>query len=167
MSLPGINARTPGFSRHSIKSLFCVCCFLFLSAVFVHAQTAEEMDGLLESTEVSFAQAARFTLVTADILDETTPAADACALARERGWLPAKAGADSPAKLGELCFLIMNAFNIKGSFLYALFPGPRYAFRELDYLKLIPGRRDPSQKVSGERFLQILAGAAALTGRSL
>jgi outer membrane protein OmpA-like peptidoglycan-associated protein len=50
----------------------------------------------------------------------------------------------------------MNAFDINGSFLYALFPGPRYAFRELDYLRLIPGRRDPALRVSGEELLRML-----------
>jgi outer membrane protein OmpA-like peptidoglycan-associated protein len=131
----------------------------------LRAQTAAEMDALLESGEVSFAQAARFTLVAADLLDERAASADAYALAREKGWLPANARANSPIKLGELCFLAMNAFDLKGSFLYALFPGPRYAFRELDYLKLIHGRRDPALRVSGESFLQILGGVTAYVER--
>jgi outer membrane protein OmpA-like peptidoglycan-associated protein len=50
---------------------------------------------------------------------------------------------------------------MKGSFLYALFPGPRYAFRELDYLRLIPGRRDPALRVSGEELLLFLTMTAA------
>jgi outer membrane protein OmpA-like peptidoglycan-associated protein len=133
----------------------------------LHAQTAAEMDALLEANAVSFVQAAHFTLVTADVLGEYAAASDAYALARERGWLPSKAETGGSIRLGELCFLIMNAFNIKGSFLYFLFPGPRYAFRELDYLKLIPGRRDPALKVSGERFLQILGGVTAYTGAGL
>jgi outer membrane protein OmpA-like peptidoglycan-associated protein len=143
--------------------LFAV--LLLISGGYLHAQTAAEMDALLESSEVSFAQAARFTLVTADVLDERSSVAGAYALAREKGWFPAKAQADSPIKLGELCFLVMNAFNIKGSFLYALFPGPRYAFRELDYLKLVHGRRDPAIRVSGESFLRILGGVMGYVER--
>jgi outer membrane protein OmpA-like peptidoglycan-associated protein len=135
---------------------------LFSAAASLRAQTATEMDTLLETRTLSFAQAARFTLVTANILDER--AAGAYALAREKGWLPETAEANSPIRLGELCFLMMNAFNIKGSFLYALFPGPHYAFRELDYLKLIPGRRDPALTVSGENFLYILGKVTAYTG---
>jgi hypothetical protein len=120
----------------------------------LQAQTAAEMDAVLISPAVSAAQASRFVLAAADVTDE--PAEAAYALAREKGWLPKKAAPDRPIRLGELSFLIMKAFNIKGSFLYALFPGPRYAFRELDYLKLIPGRRDPAMLVSGEWILQIL-----------
>jgi outer membrane protein OmpA-like peptidoglycan-associated protein len=50
----------------------------------------------------------------------------------------------------------MQSFSIPRSALYALFPGPRYAYRQLDYLGLLPGQRDPALTVSGERFLQIL-----------
>jgi outer membrane protein OmpA-like peptidoglycan-associated protein len=139
--------------------------FLFLLIIplgGLQAQTAAEMDAMLEARTVSFARASRFVLAAADVADERPEAAYALAL--EKGWLPKKAAPDSPVRLGELCFLIMKAFNIEGSFLYALFPGPRYAFRELDYLKLIPGRRDPSLLVSGERVLQILEMALHYTG---
>jgi outer membrane protein OmpA-like peptidoglycan-associated protein len=148
-----------------IKTIACAVFFLSVfPAAFLPAQTAAEMDALLENRAASFAQAARFTLVTADILDERSAAGDAFVLARERGWLPKKAEADGPVRLGELCFLVMKAFNIKGSFLYALFPGPRYAFRELEYRALISGRRDPALKVSGEDLLRILEDAAAYRG---
>jgi outer membrane protein OmpA-like peptidoglycan-associated protein len=122
----------------------------------LHAQVAAEMDGLLETPAVNFAQASRFVLAASGAADENIPAGAAFDLARENGWLPKKAGPDSPVKLGELCFLVMKAFNIKGSFLYALFPGPRYAFRECEYLTLIPGRRDPAVRVSGEELFRML-----------
>jgi outer membrane protein OmpA-like peptidoglycan-associated protein len=144
---------------------FLKVLFLFViltSAAFLHAQTAAEMDVLLETPAVNFAQASRFVLATAEYpADENPAAGTAYVLAREKGWLPKKAAPESPVRLGELCFLIMKAFDIKGSFLYALFPGPRYAFRELDYLSLIPGRRDPALRVSGEDFLRILEMVAA------
>jgi hypothetical protein len=133
----------------------------FLAGGFLPAQTAAEMDGLLETQAVTFAQAARFALVAADALNEASPPQAAYTLAAEKGWLPEGAAPYSPIATGQLCFLIMNAFGMEGSFLYALFPGPRYAFREFDYLGLLPGRRDPSLNVSGEDFLRILAAAAS------
>jgi outer membrane protein OmpA-like peptidoglycan-associated protein len=145
--------------------------FLFLlifSAAILPAQTAAEMEALLSTRAVSFAQASRFALVVADWVDETAGTAAAYSLALEQKWLPQRVSSgevspDSPIRLGELCFLIMEAFGMKGSFLYAVLPGPHYAFRELDYLRLIPGQRDPGAKVSGERFLQILGMVAAYT----
>jgi outer membrane protein OmpA-like peptidoglycan-associated protein len=134
-----------------------LCFLLLFSSLSLHAQTAAEMDAVLETQAVSFAQASRFVLAAAGAADGGGP----YELARERGWLPKGASAEIPIRLGELCFLMMKAFNIKGSFLYALFPGPRYAFRELDYLTLIPGRRDPTLRVSGETFLRILDRVSA------
>jgi outer membrane protein OmpA-like peptidoglycan-associated protein len=123
------------------------------------------MDILLETEAVSFGQAARFVLITTDWIDPASAAGAAYALAREKGWLPEKSLEQSPIRTGELSFLIMNAFDMKGSFLYSLFPGPRYAFRELDYLGLLPGRRDPALPVSGEGLLRILDMTSSHTGK--
>jgi outer membrane protein OmpA-like peptidoglycan-associated protein len=136
--------------------------FVFLSVLFVlppgilQGQTAAEMDELLDSREITWAQACRFVLPAAGALEENIPAPAAFALARQNGWLPKGAAADSPVNLGGLSFLISGAFSIQDSILYVLFPGPRYAYRQLDYLGLIPGLRDPALKVSGEQLLQIL-----------
>ncbi|MDR2053344.1 MAG: OmpA family protein, partial [Treponema sp.] len=136
---------------------------LFVSS-FLSAQTAAEVESVLSAQAVTLTQASRFVLAVADVLDETAEPGAAYALAREQGWLPQNVSPDSSIGLGELCFLIMKAFDMKGSLLYAAFPGPRYAFRELNYLKLIPGQKDPGVKVSGEWFLQILGTVAAYTG---
>jgi hypothetical protein len=130
----------------------------------LHGQTAAELDELLESREITWAQACRFVLPAAEALEEHAPAPVAYAAARENGWLPKGAAEDSLVNLGGLSFLIMQSFSIKGSVLYVLFPGPRYAYRQLDYLGLIPGLRDPVLKVSGERLLQILGGVLNYRG---
>jgi hypothetical protein len=58
----------------------------------------------------------------------------------------------------------MAAFGIKGGIMYSLFPGPRYAYRELLHLKLIQGRADENFTLSGERLLQILGRVLQYTG---
>jgi outer membrane protein OmpA-like peptidoglycan-associated protein len=63
---------------------------------------------------------------------------------------------DKPIKLKELSVLIMKSFNIKGSFLYALFPGPRYSYRELQYRGFLPEGSDPAMRVSGPELLEIV-----------
>jgi outer membrane protein OmpA-like peptidoglycan-associated protein len=139
-----------------------------LSALFsgglLHAQTAAGMDEILNTQEISWAQACRFVLPAAGALNEDAAPGDAFVAAREKGWLPKRAAADSPVNLGGLSYLIIQAFSIKTSFLYAAFPGPHYAYRQLDYLRLIPDIRDPALKVSGGRFLQILSGVLNYQG---
>jgi hypothetical protein len=145
------------------KCVFPGPVFLFFSALFalslggpLHGQTAADMDELLDSREITWALACRFVLPAAGALDENAGTGAAFAVAREKGWLPKGAAADSPVNLGQLSFLIVQSFSLKKSFLYSLFPGPRYAYRQLDYLGLIPGLRDPGLKVSGEGLLHIL-----------
>jgi outer membrane protein OmpA-like peptidoglycan-associated protein len=48
--------------------------------------------------------------------------------------------------------------------LYSFFPGPRYAYRELSYRKIITGRAYSTMLVSGERLLRILGRALDYAG---
>jgi outer membrane protein OmpA-like peptidoglycan-associated protein len=132
-------------------------------ATGVYAQTASDMETVLGSGAVSFAQVCRFVLPAAEAVSEEG-AGEAFARAVERGWLPGNAAADGAVRLGELSFLIMKAFNLKGSFLYALFPGPRYAYRELVYRRFVPAVSDPSARVSGALFFRILANVLGEVG---
>jgi outer membrane protein OmpA-like peptidoglycan-associated protein len=142
--------------KFSMILVFLPVLLLLPPGGLLHGQTAAEMDDLLGSREITWAQACRFVLPAAGALDESAPVPAAYEAALEKGWLPKGAAADSPVNLGGLSFLIMQSFSIPRSSLYALFPGPRYAYRQIDYLGLIPGQRDPVLKVSGERLLQIL-----------
>jgi hypothetical protein len=53
----------------------------------------------------------------------------------------------------------MKAFDLHGGAMYRISSSPRYAYRELLYLRIIQGASDPSQKVSGERLMRILGRA--------
>jgi hypothetical protein len=114
------------------------------------------MDAILDASEVSRATAAFVALSAAGLLSEDSAPEAAFEEALARGCLPGNAEADTPIRLGELSFLIMRAFDMKSGFMYALFPGPRYAYRELVYRKLIQGRNDPALRVSGERLFRII-----------
>jgi hypothetical protein len=132
--------------------LFCVC---FMLSMGLSAQTAGFLDALLDAPRVSFSQAALVVLPAAGILDPRAGPEEAFAKARE--WLPRQAAMDAPIRMGELSYLVMGAFGFKGGLMYTLFPGPRYAYRELLHLKIIQGRADGSFTVSGERLLQIIS----------
>jgi hypothetical protein len=143
------------------RACFAVCMAV---AAFVSAQTADEMDRILNTREISYAQAARFVLAVAGAAPR---GGDAFAAARENNWLPAGAradGADSPISLGELSFLIMKSFGMKGGIFYSLFPVPRYACRELVYARIIQGRDDPGGRLDGRTFLHILGRVLTYTG---
>jgi hypothetical protein len=132
-----------------------VCIILFAAAGAVYGQTAGEMDALLENQVLTYGQAARFVFAAAEIAADNSPDA-AFTLAQSRGWIPAAAGSLYPVRFDQAAFLLMRAFDLEGGLLYRLFPGPRYAYREFVYRRIIQGPVDSSMTLSGEEFLNIL-----------
>jgi outer membrane protein OmpA-like peptidoglycan-associated protein len=155
-----------------IKTASPVFVMLALSAALVPApsaaaQTAAELERVLAFPAVSYDDAAWFVLGAAGTALAEDSAGGAYRFAAECGWLPQKATAEEPVTLGSVSFLIMQAFNIKGGLMYTLFPGPRYAYRELVYRKIITGRAYSSMPVSGERFFRMLNRALEYAGDSI
>jgi hypothetical protein len=143
-------------------TLFALLLLFVLSGL--SAQTAAELEALLESPSVSWAQGAAFVLRAAEAEDRALSPFQAFELARERGYVPRSITADDPLSLGGLSLLIMRSFNLKGGFMYSLFHGSRYACRELISLRIIGGKTDPAGPVSGDRLLYILGAALSRTG---
>jgi len=151
-----------------IKKLFLLLILLLLPALTLSAQTAAELDMLLNTQELTVAASARFVLGAAQLLPGNLSGAAAQAaayeLAQSKGWV--KAGAGDIIKLKDAAFLIMNAFELKGGLMYSLFKSPRYAYREMVYKKLIQGRADPAMTVSGQRLLHIIGRTLVFLGEN-
>lgn len=139
--------------KHPRRAAFMVWGLLLLSAP-AYSQTAADMESLLEAGEITFSQAAYFTLASALERPPENPEA-AFAMALEKGWLPAGAESGSALTLGDLSLLIMKAFNLEGGLMYCFFPGRRYAYREMTSRGFIEGRSYPSMKVPGEQFFYL------------
>jgi hypothetical protein len=124
-----------------MKKIFAAV--LLLSAALLSAQTAAELEDLLNTKEITWAEAAYFTLASSA---EAVPGNGqkaarqiAFQFVREQGWLPENAEAEGPVKLRNLSLLMMKAFDIEGGLMYRLFPGPRYAYREMTRRGFIKG----------------------------
>jgi outer membrane protein OmpA-like peptidoglycan-associated protein len=128
------------------------------------AQTASELERILSLPEVTYGDASWFILNAAGIPLVDNSQDGAYRFAADKQWLPKKAEARQPLSLGALSFLVMRAFNIKGGLMYTLFPGPRYAYRELSYRKILSGRAYSTMQVSGERLVRILSRALDYAG---
>jgi hypothetical protein len=157
----------------------CLTPFLFLLLLFpavINAQSAQsgadELQTLLQTAAVSYAQAASFVLEAADVTgfnkaggqDAAHSAAQsAMRFAVEKKWLSAKADPQDAITLEALSLLIMKAFGLKGGPMYTLFGGAHYSYRELVFKNVIQGRTDPRMKVSGEKMLFIVGRLLYLT----
>jgi len=137
------------------KFIFIIC-FLLASPVF--AQTAAEIEKLLETEAVSYEQAAWLVLEAADLSGSfDSPASDgAFRFAAQHGWLPKKTAPGDKASLEGVSLLVMRSFGIKGGLFYSLFKNTHYAYREMVYQDIIQGRSDPQMTVSGQMLLFIV-----------
>ncbi len=128
------------------------------------AQSNQVVDLLLEQPRASFGATVYLVLTASGDLEQEATVQQALDFLRERGWKIAIRPAEEPIRLGELCFLIMTAFEQKGGLMYRLFPGPRYAVRELGNQGLIHGRIHSGRYPSGQEVLQILSSFLDRTG---
>jgi hypothetical protein len=143
----------------------------FLPARTAGAQTAAELDRIIALPVLNYADAAWLIFSAAGtIAPETSPPAAYRYAAGEnpagKNFLPFAAEPDKPATLGGASLLIMGAFNFPGGLRYTLAPGPRSAFRELVYRKLIAGRAYSTLPVSGERLLRIISRVLDYAGEA-
>jgi hypothetical protein len=139
-------------SKHYV--LVFAATLLLFSGGFLHAQTADRIESLLEQKSVSYKDAALLVLQAAGRVDEDAAGAEeAFNYAQERGWLPKGVDADGAARLSGLSLIVMGAFGIKGGAFYSLFKTPHYAYRALVYKGVIHGRADPQMLVSGDLLL--------------
>lgn len=139
--------------------------WLLTIPAFLYAQTdplgnrsaAEEIETLLNTKVVTYAQASRFVLEAANVLAVNDPE-EAFNYVLMQGWLPKKTAAGDPAKLEYISLLLMRSFDFKGGMMYSITKAQtalsaHYAYRELSYLNVILKRSDPAMLVSGELLL--------------
>jgi len=130
--------------------LLTLLCFLLAAPAF--AQTATEIEKLLETEALSYEQAAWLVLEAAD-LSGSFEADGAFNFAAQQGWLPKKAKPQDKARLDGVSLLVMRSFGIKGGLFYSLTKNPHYAYREMVYQDIIQSRSDPKMHVSGDLLL--------------
>jgi hypothetical protein len=137
-----------------LKKCFLLAILALGGLALLSAQTAAEMETLLNTDAVTYAQATRFVLQAADAATITSPA-EAFKFAQEKDWLPKGVSPETPARLDGISLLFMRSFGIKGGILYAFTKNPHYAYRELVYRQAIQGKTDPHMAVSGYQLIFI------------
>ncbi|MHC6202701.1 hypothetical protein ACYULU_05850 [Breznakiellaceae bacterium SP9] len=121
----------------------------------VPVNQAADMELFLGTREITWAQAAYFSLGAVLDTSPTTPQG-AFAFAHEQGWLPENARSEESVTMEGAALLLMRSFAIPGGLMYSIFPNARYAYRELKSRGFIQGRVYASDSVSGAAFLQLL-----------
>ncbi len=140
------------------RLLITLCIFFigFGTHGFLSAQSNALIDDFLAEESASFGKAVYFVMAASAIIAEDSSLEGAVNALGARGWLVKDKKPDEPITLGEYSLLIMKALDIHGGIMYRIFPRPRYAARELDYLGFIVGKSHPGRSISGEEALRML-----------
>jgi hypothetical protein len=129
---------------------------LLAGAANLVAQSNQTIDRLLDEKPATFGDAAYVILSAAGFVSESATGEEATVAVAEKKLLPKTPAPTELATLGQVCYLIMETQGIKGGLFYTLFPGPRYATRELASLGFLKGYTHPNRVVSGEEVMWIL-----------
>ena len=143
------------------KSFFVSLFFILFVSIIVnvptlYAQSNELIDKLLAQEEATFGETVVLVLSGAGLIGENSSEAEAISYIKDKNWGFNEIKTDSPVTAGALSLLVMRAFDIPGGIFYRLFPGKRYAYREMVYLGLISKKGGPYRKLTGEEVLRVL-----------
>ncbi|MBO4319399.1 MAG: hypothetical protein J5857_02910 [Treponema sp.] len=137
------------------RSIF-LFAFLFLIAGAVSAQSADRVTEILGEKQVTYGEIAYLAGSELNLVQEKTSYADALKIAVEAGIIKGNPEATDPISYAGLAFACSKTWNVSKSLFYKLSNSPRYAFKQLQSLGIIPSNADPSQTVSGRNALNII-----------
>jgi hypothetical protein len=147
-----------------MKKWGALLCFLILAGFRLGAQSNQIIDQLLQEPQASFGDVVYLTMAAVKMVPETATPDQAIQALRQQNWKVQILAPTAPISLGDYSFLLMKAFKVTGGIFYSLFPGPRYACRELGFLKVIPTDARPLRSLSGGEAVRILSNMLALQG---
>ena len=142
--------------------------FLFgflLAGLLLNAQSNEILDQLLAEEQLSAGSAAYLIVSLADparVPDSRERAFEQLKTAVNMEPVSATAPGDT-VSIGEFSYLLQQHLGLSRGLGSRFMPGPRYALRDLKFLKLVQGRVYPSMALSGERAIRIIGRVLAET----
>ena len=146
------------------KKLALLVLFLLLLAGIAVAQSNELVDLILEQENATVASAAYVTLAAAGSIDDMTSPEEAFRLAVRNGWVSEARAAGDSVTFGEFSHLLMQSFGKGGGLMYLIFPGPRYAAREVVYRGWSAEDKGPADLISGEFMLRVTGNFLEIEG---
>lgn len=142
-----------------MKRSFLPClasAILFIAPL--SSQSSEKLSELISTEKATYGQAAYLSQVYSGEIDENASFDDAVQNLEEQNILKSGTNPEAAISLSELSFICMKTAGLKGGLFYTLFPGPRYALRELKAKGVVPAGKDPSAKVTGREMIAVFNG---------
>jgi hypothetical protein len=129
------------------------------------SQSNDVIDSVLAEERATLAKAAYLVLTASGAVEESQSVEQAFAALQAKPWGFDKATPDSPVTFGAYAYMVMRAFEMRGGVMYTMFPGKRYAARELAYRQVLQGDTSPGRVLSGREATHILGKVLELLGQ--
>ena len=142
----------------------CISFFLLITCIYALAQSNDRIDELLRQDQARLDSAAYIILAAGGIIQETDSPEAAFEKAVSLGLVKAGTAPDAPVRVDEMSFMLMKSLSLKGGVMYTLFPGQRYAYRELAFRKAVNDSGGPARRVSGEEIMRSLGNVMPAEG---
>jgi len=140
------------------KSLFLFLVLLTVVIFPAAAQFNDTMDTILAGDQLTYGAASFLVLNGAGLISDDMSTAEAAG-EMSRVLPDLVKSPNDNVTLSEYAWMIMTVYDIPGGLLYTIFPGPRYALRELRFQEIIQDVAYPKMDVPGQRAVHILGRA--------
>ncbi len=138
----------------SLFTLFALSLLICVPAL--PAQSARMLEDIVQQERIKLGDAIfLIRLLANEISPNDDPVAIFAATDTQR-WNLGNKSYDSEVLQGELAYMLMDVLDIPSGFMYAIFPGPRYAMRDLLYLGAINSDSDIYLILSGSDGLNMI-----------
>jgi hypothetical protein len=146
-----------------MKKRFYNSCLVFVFLLFtspLFSQSADLLDHLLQQDKADIGTTMALLLSAKGFMEEdNADRSAALKMATEKKWLKSGFDPETSITLGIYSYALLKALDIPGGVLYRIFPGSRYAAREVVYRGWIRGSRDKNRILSGTQIIYILRNA--------
>jgi len=134
-----------------------VLTILWAVAIPTFAQTSEVMDGIIATPAISVSQASYLVFVASGKLAEDATQDKAYELFLNLGWMKNPGDSSRALKSSEYAYLLARSFGLQAGIFETLFPGPRYAYRDLVSQGIFSAQGDPDEPLTGVEAVRILS----------
>lgn len=144
-----------------MKKVLLFCITSLLLTFCASAQSSEKLSEMIKTEKTTIGQAAYLAAVYQGLTDEKADYSQAVQALASAGYIDAGADPEKPVELAELAYICTRIAGFSGGLMYKMFPGPRYAFRELKAKGFIPPVSDPSETVTGRDTIALFNSCLA------
>ena len=129
---------------------------LLMLSCFCFGQSADFVSEMIESTAVTYEDAAYFCAINLELIQDDVSPADAVKALDDAKFFSMPKDSKISITYEVLANMCMRTWDIKGGLMYTITKANRYAFKEMQYLGFIPNNANPKSTVSGIQMLNLI-----------